>query len=220
MAHVIETMREVPSLYISSDDYEGDELAWPITNTLLIGRELADITIALPSLSRRHAEVSSNESIYRIRDLNSKNGTAVNGDMLSTLPHQLKHGDTILLAGMIELTFNDPNATPIAPRLGKLKGLWLDPNTQSVWVDAQKLIPPLSRKQAMLLQIIADAEGQIISKDDIISSIWPGRPADSVSNDAIDSLIKRLRRRLATVEGGNTVLEMVRGRGIRLRQGR
>lgn len=209
-----------PSLYLSGNDHGSSELAWPITDIQIIGREMADITIALPCLSRRHAEVKLTGAICQIKDLKSKNGTAVNGIMLGQESHQLQHGDTIVLAGMVELTYNDPQATPIAPRLGKLTGLWIDPVGLDVWIDAEKLIPPLSGKQAALLQFIADANGKLISRDEIIGALWPGRNADSVSNDAVDSLIKRLRHRLAAIEHGNPVLETIRGRGIRLKSDR
>lgn len=209
-----------PSLYLSGNDHGSSELAWPITDIQIIGREMADITIALPCLSRRHAEVKLTGAICQIKDLKSKNGTAVNGIMLGQESHQLQHGDTIVLAGMVELTYNDPQATPIAPRLGKLTGLWIDPVGLDVWIDAEKLIPPLSGKQAALLQFIADANGKLISRDEIIGALWRGRNADSVSNDAVDSLIKRLRHRLAAIEHGNPVLETIRGRGIRLKSDR
>lgn len=213
-------MIKTPSLYLSSDDHDSSELTWPLSDSMIIGRENADIIIELPCLSRQHALVNLAGSQYQIRDMNSKNGTAVNGTLLDLTPHDLQHGDTILLAGMVELTYNDPNATPIAPRLGKLKGLWIDPVSQDVWIDAEKLNPPLSGKQAHLIQLIADANGKLLSRDDIIQALWPSRAFDSVSNDAVDSLIKRLRLRLAAIEHGSPVLENIRGRGIRLIAGR
>lgn len=156
----------------------------------------------------------------RIQDLNSKNGTAVNGHYLKRDPYQLTHGDIIVLAGIVELSYNDPNATPLTRKLGKLTGLWLDPDTHDVWIDAEKLTPPLSKVQTILLQVVIEADGKFISKDDIAVKIWPDRMTNGVTNDAVDSLIKRLRRRLQAIEHGKPVLELARGRGLRLKQDR
>ena len=206
-----------PSLYISNGVHAGEQEHWSITNSTTIGREQADITIALPGISRKHAEVTVCQSAYRIKDLNSKNGTAVNGKLLTDQPHRLLHDDTIVLAGSIELRFTDPNATPCTPRLGKLSGLWIDSKQQEVWIDAQKLSPPLSAKQIELLRLIAEAEGRILSKDEIISQLWSEHNAKTISNDAVDSLLKRLRRRLAGIERNRSIIEVLRGRGVRLR---
>ncbi len=210
-----------PSLYISDGTTCGEEQFWPVTRTLIIGRQDADITIALPSLSRCHAQVSVHHGMMcTIQDLNSKNGTAVNGTYLKQEPYHLTHGDVIVLAGVIELCYNDPHATPLTRKLGKLSGLWVDPLTLDVWIDAEKLVPPLSKGQMMLLQLVVDADGKFVSKDEIVSHIWSEKKDNGISNDAVDSLIKRLRRRLHAIEHGDPVLEIVRGRGLRLKPDR
>lgn len=192
------------------------EHAWTIERALTIGREAADIQLPVVSVSRRHARVSPTPCGYEIVDLGSQNGTAVNGDLLNGQPRPLQHGDSILLAGQVELIFNDPNATPHVPQLGTVRGLWIDPTTDDVWIDAQRLSPGLSHKQHQLLTLIYSAKGALISRDDIGRHLWPNTQDEGVSNDAIDSLIKRLRRRLAAVDGDRPLVELVRGRGIRL----
>jgi len=177
------------SLVLGADENRTNSCSWFIDKTRIIGRASTDIQLQIIALSRRHAEVSIECAAYRIRDLGSRNGTAVNGRLLSTEPLVLNHGDSILLAGEVELFFRDPNATPFAPRLGSIRGLWIDPESQDVWVDAQRLI-------------------------------WPNASPEYINNDAIDSLIKRLRKRLSSVERGKPVLELVRGRGIRLKKRR
>ena len=213
-------MIEQPTLSLNSATYQCRQTSWAIEDTLVIGRELADVVIALPALSRQHAEVSLAGLNCQIRDLNSKNGTAVNGTLLNSEPHRLCHGDSILLAGCVELNFHDPHATPFAPRLGRLSGLWIDPDTDDVWIDAEKLTPPLSAQQFRLLTMISDAEGRFVSKEQIVNTLWPDRQAGTVSNDAVDSLIKRLRKRLTSIDHGRPVIDIGRGRGIRLKQDR
>jgi len=48
-------------------------------NTLIIGRSDADIVVKDPHISRKHAEISFDGNSYWIKDLNSTNGTYLNG---------------------------------------------------------------------------------------------------------------------------------------------
>jgi pSer/pThr/pTyr-binding forkhead associated (FHA) protein len=69
----------------------------------IIGRgESAQLQIKSESISRAHAELTRTTVGYRLRDLNSTNGTAVNGQPVSEAV--LEDGDSISIAE-IELTF-------------------------------------------------------------------------------------------------------------------
>ncbi len=77
----------------------------------IIGRgETAQLQIKSESISRAHAELSRTSTGYRLRDLNSTNGTAVNGQPISDAP--LEDGDSITVAGT-ELTFVCSTSGPI-----------------------------------------------------------------------------------------------------------
>ncbi len=74
--------------------------------SLVLGRQadMADYVIDDPAIGRMHAELSWASSLYQIRDMNSKNGTFVNGQRLSgPLPVNLFIGDEIKL-GPLEYT--------------------------------------------------------------------------------------------------------------------
>ena len=58
------------------------------------------------NVSRRHAELKFNGSAWTITDLDSANGTFVNGSPIVSL--ELKHMDTIQI-GSVVLVFNDPH---------------------------------------------------------------------------------------------------------------
>lgn len=59
----------------------------------------ADAVIALPTVSRLHAKIRKKEGEYYLSDLNSKNGTAVNGRLLKPEEeYQLKEEDEVDLA--------------------------------------------------------------------------------------------------------------------------
>lgn len=77
-------------------------------NIILIGKSpLADITIKDGSISSRHAELSFENDEWSIEDLDSTNGTFLNGDAVSELTI-LEMGDVIQV-GLIQLIFGQAN---------------------------------------------------------------------------------------------------------------
>ena len=67
-----------------------------------VGRDPSNLlSINDPSLSRRHCALSRDADGYNIRDLNSRNGTAVNG--VSVKETRLRHGDQISVGDSIFL---------------------------------------------------------------------------------------------------------------------
>jgi hypothetical protein len=71
--------------------------------SLVLGRSReCDVTISDPNVSRRHAEVRSEDGAYWIVDLNSTNGVEVNGKRVQRA--RLEQGDRILL-GQTEVVF-------------------------------------------------------------------------------------------------------------------
>ncbi len=66
-------------------------------NLLRIGRDPAnDFVVDDIEVSRNHAKITYNEGVYRIEDLNSTNGTLLNGRKILT-PEKLNNGDLINL---------------------------------------------------------------------------------------------------------------------------
>jgi transcriptional regulator with GAF, ATPase, and Fis domain len=61
---------------------------------ITIGRDASNgIAVVDPSVSRKHCLLSSQEGRFRVRDLESRNGTQVNGTAVTE--HWLQHGDQI-----------------------------------------------------------------------------------------------------------------------------
>ena len=65
-------------------------------------REIADVQLADPNVSRRHAEIRQEGATYWLVDLDSTNGLEVNG--LRTKRARLDHGDKITI-GSTEISF-------------------------------------------------------------------------------------------------------------------
>jgi len=117
----------------------------------------------------------------------------------------------------VTLRFRDPMSTPVVPRIGKLTGVWIDPDTEVVWVDAQPVEPPLTDRQFRLLRRLYHADGAVVSRADAIDATWPDADRSGVTDEALTALVKRTRKRLAEFERGDPTIEIVRHRGIRLR---
>ncbi|MEM7340223.1 MAG: FHA domain-containing protein [Actinomycetota bacterium] len=182
-----------------------------------VGRsEANDIVITADGVSRFHAEVVQAGTGHRLTDLGSRNGTFVNGEPVSPDGHILSDGDLVVFGGVEGFRYLDPGATPIVPRIGKLQGVWIDPDTDAVWVDAHPVEPELSARQFHLLQMLVAAEGRPVERRDIVSAVWADVDARGVSDDAVTALIKRLRSRLREAAPESDYVDIVRGRGVRL----
>ena len=60
----------------------------------IVGRDNCDILLPDPEISRRHAAVRQVDEDVAIEDLESKNGTFVNGERVTGIK-RLKHGDGV-----------------------------------------------------------------------------------------------------------------------------
>jgi len=93
----------MPSLKIVKGPGEGAELTLGERVTLGRSRE-CDLQIKDAESSRVHAQVTLHEGRYHIKDLDSSNGTLVNGSPVGE--HVLRHGDRIQI-GEVIVEFDD-----------------------------------------------------------------------------------------------------------------
>jgi pSer/pThr/pTyr-binding forkhead associated (FHA) protein len=79
----------------------------------IVGRD-ADCQLLLDSnfISRHHCVLLMDDDTLRIRDLGSKNGTYVNGDLTPTGERVLVHGDTISVADLVFRIETTPAGAP------------------------------------------------------------------------------------------------------------
>jgi hypothetical protein len=201
------------ALLILSQDGEFRE-SWVLSQEqTTIGRQDDNmICISDRWISRHHACIYCDGMRYTIKDLGSKNGLFVNGRRVVE-PHLLQDGDRIQIAPRYQLTFVDSEAT--APVLRQQAGIVVDEITRRVWVLGIELDPPLSSRQFALLQAFVDAPGRVFSRDDLIPIAWPGEDPAGISDEAVNSLIRRLRNRLTEVDPANRYILAVRGHGFR-----
>jgi DNA-binding response OmpR family regulator len=191
---------------------------WVLNQDVIIIGRGADCHIVLPerAISRVHARIERRNQGYLLIDMGSKNGTFVNGQEV-TQPHVLQDGDEIQLAMSVKLSFIGAEATvPLSFEGVTGSAVRIDKGTRRVWVRGQELVPPLSPAQYRLLELLADADGQVVSRDDVVHTVWPDDVEVGISEQAIDALVRRLRDRLAEVAPDDQYIVTVRGHGFRL----
>ena len=166
--------------------------------------------------SRHHARITQTEDGYVLEDLGSKNGTFLNGQIL-TVPTVLKDGDEIGIAFAAKLGFVDAGATAPLHFNGELgPEIRMDIEAKRVWVVDQELDPPLSLAQYRLLELLYENRNRVVSREEVVSAVWAEDEAEGVSEQAIDALARRLRERIAEVDPDHQYVVTVRGHGLRL----
>jgi DNA-binding response OmpR family regulator len=192
---------------------------WPLQNPITtIGRwEDNDVVIPDRWISRHHAQIRREGTRYVVDDLDSKNGLFVNGQRVST-GAPLDNDDRIQLSPRFQLCFVDAEAT--APLIQGQGDVLIDKDGCRVWVKGQELDPPLSSAQFALLQFLLRTPGRVHSRDTLRSVAWPDQDPSGISDEAINSLIRRLRNRLTEIDPLHRYIYAVRGHGFKFQQPR
>jgi DNA-binding winged helix-turn-helix (wHTH) protein len=209
-------MNDTPVLIAREGQLTGER--WQIeTDEFVIGRG-ADCQIMLPErqVSRYHAKIIQEDGRYTLWDLDSKNGTHLNGVQVKG-SSPLRDGDEIQIALCVKLLFIGTDATiPLTvEEIVPLGNLELEKQQRAVVIGGTILEPPLSLAQFRLLDTLYDAGGAVVDRDSIVDVVWPGTGGIGVTEQAIDALVRRLRDRLTELDEYEYVVT-VRGHGFRL----
>lgn len=187
--------------------------------SIIIGRGGAnrscDIVIHDRQVSRRHAEIFEEQGRYFLRDLNSKNGTYLNGRPVKGVV-ELHDDDEVQIAFCVRVRFIGADATLPLEEVRPAARLRLNPESRRVWIGTVEIDPPLSPAQYRLLELLYEPPGRVRSRDEIVAAVWPEAERDGVTEQAIDALVRRLRERLAEVNPDGQYVVTVRGHGFRL----
>jgi DNA-binding winged helix-turn-helix (wHTH) protein len=89
------------------------------------------------------------------------------------------------------------------------RGYVLDADASLQLAGRAVRLPPKARQ---LLKVLVDAEGRVVTRDELAASVWPGV---DVSDDSIARAVSRLRRALQAA-GGEDVVETLYGEGFRV----
>ncbi len=208
--------KEFPLLIAQSGPLEGQR--WKIKAGLVLGRNSScDIVIPMRQVSRQHARVFAHGDQVMVEDLDSKNGTFVNGVLLRE-PAPLNDGDELQVSLAQHFIFLSSDATmPLEdlPLQMQKRRLRVDVGARRVWVLEEEVDPPLSASQFNLLLVLYHQTGEVVSRSEIINAVW-GEAAEGVTEQALDALVRRLRDRLAELDSSREYIVTVRGHGLRL----
>jgi pSer/pThr/pTyr-binding forkhead associated (FHA) protein len=212
----------IPTLYVQRGVDNDDEVLWEQPQ-LTVGRDSTnDIVIEHKLASRRHARFEKAEVGFYIRDLDSTNGTFVNGQRIEGA-HLLRNNDEVWIGDTV-IVFRDPEATmkgtppPVARHrvLEPQEELRVDTKAKEVTLRGQVLDPPLTAKEFQLLDLLYQHKGEVLSKEQIAKGVWDYEVYDY---NAIDALVYRLRHRIEADPSNPKYLVTVRGFGYKLMTG-
>ncbi len=215
---------DVPILIAQSGPLDGQR--WPIDSEIHMGRD-PDCKIVIPDrqVSRFHTRIFREQENVVIEDLASKNGTFVNGQLIDQ-PTFLQDGDIIQIALIQKFSYLSSDATmPLEQQTyefqqvehrGVQSRIFLDEKSRRVWVLNQEITPPLSVPQFLLLKVLFDNQGEVVSRGDLVTAVWGNERAVGVSEQALDALIRRLRERITQLDESKEYIITVRGHGVRL----
>ena len=213
-----EKKKENPIVTITEGQYANQ--FWVINRpSMTLGRDdICDIMIPERQISRQHVRIYKQGEQYYLEDLESRNGTWLNGQRIEGI-HELYDGDEIHLAMTIRMQFIGSGETiPLPFQLpehigGKLR---LDRESRRVFIGDDEIDPPLSLPQYRLLELLYINNGRVCTRDSVIEAVWPDVVGEGVSEQAIDALVRRLRDRLNEYDPNAQYVVTVRGHGFRL----
>jgi DNA-binding winged helix-turn-helix (wHTH) protein len=210
---------QFPVLIAQQGPLEGQR--WNVTKAMTIGRDPGcDIVIPDRQVSRCHVKVYFSSSKVEIEDMGSKNGTFIQGQPI-TKRTALYDGTVFQVSLLQKFVYYLTDATMPLEDMGVLSQtnkpevLLLDKKSHRVWAGSKEIQPPLSVPQFRLLEVLVERPGTVIRREELIDLIWGNDQSAGVSDQALDALIRRLRERLAEVDGDHAYIVTIRGHGLR-----
>ncbi len=174
-------------------------------SSVIFGREKGDIVLSDPEVSSSHCQLQWTKEGYVIFDMNSSNGTYVNGEKVIKL--LLKSGDTITL-GQTQFVFelvtaqNTKNATPVFQ--GSMES---DPAQRTAFIGTVMGAPGAASRISWKISItVSYADGSVESFDIEKTPFFIGR-ASSFGKFDKDSKISRQHLKVKINEQGEIFVE-------------
>jgi FHA domain len=206
---------EAPLIIAQTGPLKGQ--LWTLSKIYTIGRESnCDIVIPDRMVSRFHARLTPTKEGAQLEHLGSKNGTHRNGNPVAGSV-QLADGDVFQIALCQQFIYLASDATmPLTEVNEGIGRLRMETRSRRVWVNEILLNPPLSALQFHVLQNLYEHQGQVITREQLVSASWGDKEAVGVSDQALDALLRRLRDRIHEIDPTQDYIITVRGHGVKL----
>lgn len=174
-----------------------------------LGRAVeSDIVILSNRASREHAQVRREGRKVFLDDLESTNGSFLNGERVMGSA-MLRDGDQVLV-GDVTFTFHDPDTTTRESPFPEL-----DVNVPAGEVRLNRRLLTLSPKEFALVSYLFDNKGRVCSKDEIGRAVW-AEYQSGVFDYQIENLVRRLRTKIEVDPNSPVLLVTIRGLGYKL----
>lgn len=132
---------------------------------------------------------------------------------LKGLIQLLDRGEAVFFSPLLQayvLTQGAPNK----------QGLWLDETAAVVWVEGRP-VNDLTNLEFELIRYLHRRKGQLCPREQIAAALYPREKPDAadIPGNRLDSLVRRLRKKIESESGGAAYLVTVRGQGYKLIDG-
>ena len=114
-------IKDIAAVIVEGGSYDQQRMPLSTSGITSIGRLLDnDVAVTEVGISRYHAQIVETETGYYLRDMESTNGTFLNGRLIGEGNHELRDSDTIGLGNQkITLTFRSPKAETVQFDMGE-----------------------------------------------------------------------------------------------------
>lgn len=94
--------------------------------------------------------------------------------------------------------------------------IFIDPNTGDVKHGEQNLSGNLTSSEFKLLKFLIENQNKVLTREDIISAVWKdSKTVAGVTDEALDQLISRLRKKIEDNPDSPVHLLTIKGRGLK-----
>jgi len=129
------------------------------------------------------------------------------------------HLSSVALADYIRTQMQTVTAPPAVTEGVPSSGLWVDTASGNLYVEGNRLEPPLTKHQYRLVKLLFESKGKICTPYMVVEAVWSEDYIDEVDDQRIAQLISRLRKRVEPEGRPWRYIVTVHGRGITLGDG-
>jgi predicted component of type VI protein secretion system len=175
-----------------------------------------DLVLASPFVSRRHASVALEQDRFIIRDLGSRNGTRVNGQVFrGAVAAEM---GSVLAIGTFQLRLDQADVSNDASTIAAMDAVtsrsFLDAGLRVFYVDGNPAIDSLAGREFALLECLAREMPNLVPNTRLADEIWGAGQWDVYM---LHNLVRRVRKKIeAVAKRGDEVLVTVPAAGYRL----
>lgn len=91
-----------------------------------------------------------------------------------------------------------------------------NPNTKEIQIGQKVVSDLLSKQEYRMLKLMIESKGEVISRNQLIEAVWPDtQVSEGISDEAIDQMIFRLRKKIENEPSTPKHLTTIKGQGWR-----